>query len=153
MQSSQPLSLPVIPSGGSSRIDLGNTLDERFAKLEERLDEMVRDGLVVAFSGGVDSAFLVWAAGRAAGRTGGNVVALTTVSDSMPSRDLDDSVRFAEDVGVEHVVVRSAELQDPAYVRNGCPPKTTCVGSPMGIPCRTTTMCGRGTERRWRAVW
>ena len=118
VQSPQPLSLPVIPAGGSPRSDPGNTLDERFAKLEERLDEAVRDGLVVAFSGGVDSAFLLWAAGRAGGRTGGNVVALTTVSESMPSRDLDDGVRFAEDLGVEHLVEQSAELQDPAYVRN-----------------------------------
>ncbi len=147
VQSSQPLSLPVIPAGGSPPIDRGSNLDERFAKLEERLDEVVRDGLVVAFSGGVDSAFLLWAAGRSAGRTGGNVVALTTVSDSMPSGDLDDSVRFAEDVGVEHVVAQSAELQDPAYVRNDTDRCYHCKAELFRIAERLSTESGM----RWIA--
>jgi uncharacterized protein len=115
---SHPVSLPVIAPGERLHADPHNTLDERFAKLEELLNAVVRDGLVVAFSGGVDSAFLLWAAGRAAGRTDGSVVALTAVSESMPARDLDDGVQFAEGVGVEHVIEHSAEMQDPEYVRN-----------------------------------
>lgn len=118
VQSPHPLSLPVITGGESSRAHLHDTLEERFATLEEQLNAVVRDGLVVAFSGGVDSAFLLWAAGRAARRTEGNVLALTTVSESMPSRDLDDGVRFADGVGVEHVIEHSAEMRDPEYVRN-----------------------------------
>jgi uncharacterized protein len=118
-QSLNPLSLPIVDTTGKMpRSHSDDTLEEKFTRLDERLRLLVRDGLVVAFSGGVDSAFLLWAAGRAASQAEGNVVALTTVSESVPSRDLDDGVRFAERLGVEHVIERSAEMQDPEYVRN-----------------------------------
>ena len=118
MNSPNPLSLLVITADESSRAHPRDTLEQRFARLVERLGEVVRDGLIVAFSGGVDSAFLLWAAQRAVSQTEGDVVALTTVSQSIPSRDLDDGVAFAERLGVEHVIEQSTEMGDPEYVRN-----------------------------------
>jgi uncharacterized protein len=76
-----------------------------------------RDGLVVAFSGGVDSAFLLWAA-REAANDGGRLVALTTVSASMPQPDLEDARRYARALEVEHVCVESDELASADYARN-----------------------------------
>lgn len=92
--------------------------EEKLARLEERLSGLVSDGLVVAFSGGVDSAFLLWAAQRALRHGGGELIALTTASESVPSRDLEDGARFAELLGVEHVIERSTEMTQPEYVQN-----------------------------------
>ncbi|MFQ5704744.1 MAG: ATP-dependent sacrificial sulfur transferase LarE [Gemmatimonadales bacterium] len=86
--------------------------------LHERLGTLLKDGLVVAFSGGVDSAFLLWAAERARRDSGGTLVAFTTVSPSVPAADLDDGSRFAKRLGVEHVMVDSDEMSAPAYVKN-----------------------------------
>jgi uncharacterized protein len=60
---------------------------------------LLPDGLIVAFSGGVDSAFLLWAAERARQTVGGRLMALTTASDSSPTADLGDAARFAEALG------------------------------------------------------
>ncbi len=59
-------------------------------KLEESLGELIQDGLVVAFSGGVDSGFLLWAAKRAQEKFGGRLLAFTTNSASMPEHDIRD---------------------------------------------------------------
>ena len=49
--------------------------------LLSRLEELLRDGLIVAYSGGVDSSFLLWAATEALEREGsGRLLALTAVS-------------------------------------------------------------------------
>lgn len=77
----------------------------------------VREGAVVAFSGGVDSAFLLWVASEAA-RSGGRVLAVTTVSPSTPSADLADARDFARELGVEHLCLESGEVRSEAYARN-----------------------------------
>lgn len=71
--------------------------------------------LVVAFSGGADSAFLLAAAVRA----GGQVVAVTSTSASLASGEWAAAAEFAESLGVEHVQVTTHELQRPEYVANG----------------------------------
>jgi uncharacterized protein len=72
---------------------------------------------VVAFSGGVDSAFLLWAAAQAK-EPGGRLVALTTVSASTPDPDLEDARSFAASLGVDHLCVESRELDREEYRRN-----------------------------------
>ena len=89
------------------------------SQLDERLRTLVRDGLVVAFSGGVDSAFLLWAAERARREVGGRLLALTSASESTPSWDFADATRFAAHLGVEHQVERSEELSHAEYAQNG----------------------------------
>ena len=97
-----------------------NTLElhRKYDMLEETLGKYTADGLVVAFSGGVDSGFLVWAAEEARRKFGGKVVALTTNSESMPHHDIEDVRRFVERVGVRHIWRESAEVDNPDYVRN-----------------------------------
>jgi len=92
--------------------------EPKLQSLAAELGELLQDGLIVAFSGGMDSAFLLWAAERARLETGGSLIALTTQSASMPSADRADAVEFARDLGVEHLVRTSGEMQVEAYTRN-----------------------------------
>jgi uncharacterized protein len=112
-------SLPIVafPAGQPSAAQAGS-VGERFEALGRRLEELLSEGLVVAFSGGVDSAFLLWAASQARNGRPGALVALTTVSESVPAADLEDSRRFANQLSVEHLVRRSRETSHPEYLRN-----------------------------------
>jgi pyridinium-3,5-biscarboxylic acid mononucleotide sulfurtransferase len=87
----------------------------RLAALEQRLTELGR--LLVAFSGGADSAFLVAAAARAVGAE--NVVAATAVSPSLPEAELAAAADFAARLGVRHETPRTGELSRPGYAANG----------------------------------
>jgi uncharacterized protein len=86
--------------------------------LEDHLGRLLQDGLVVAFSGGVDSTFLLWAAERARRKQGGRLLALTTESASMPAADREDALEFVRELGVEHLLRRSGEMRLEAYTRN-----------------------------------
>jgi uncharacterized protein len=70
---------------------------------------------LVAFSGGVDSSFLLHVA---CGVLGDKVTALTTVSPTNPEEDTATAVALARDLGVAHVVVDSNELEIPGYAGN-----------------------------------
>jgi pyridinium-3,5-biscarboxylic acid mononucleotide sulfurtransferase len=89
-------------------------LDVRLAALDRSL--RAAGSLVVAFSGGADSAFLLAAAVRALGT--GAVVAATAVSPSLPAAELADAARFAAGLGVRHRTPRTDELARPGYVEN-----------------------------------
>jgi pyridinium-3,5-biscarboxylic acid mononucleotide sulfurtransferase len=83
----------------------------------ERLIELLRaqECLLVAFSAGVDSTFLLKAAHLA---LGDRVVALTASSPSSPPWDLDAAKEFAGRLGCRHIVLESQELANPSYARN-----------------------------------
>ena len=91
---------------------------QKFNTLEAQLSKLVRDGLVVAFSGGVDSAFLLWAANRVARATNGRVLALTAVSASMAQAERADAEAFSKLLGVEHLWQQSSEVEKPEYTVN-----------------------------------
>ncbi|AMY08067.1 ATP-utilizing enzymes of the PP-loop superfamily protein [Luteitalea pratensis] len=111
-------------AGSSARVEearvqtVSTDVDVKFRRLLDRLAPLVRDGLIVAFSGGVDSAFLLWAADRARQAHGGRVLALTAVSASMATVERDDARDFAMRLGVEHLWQESLEVSNPAYVAN-----------------------------------
>lgn len=90
-------------------------VDARLARLEELLAAL--DGVVVAFSGGADSAFLLAAAVRVLGPE--RVAAGTAVSPSLPGAELEEAKRFAASLGVRHETPRTDELSRPGYVANG----------------------------------
>ena len=90
-------------------------LDARLADLHERLAAV--DGLLVAFSGGADSAFLLAAAARALGPDG--VVAATAVSPSLAADELPAARAFAASLGVRHLTPATDELAREGYVANG----------------------------------
>jgi uncharacterized protein len=85
-----------------------------YAALEGRLRELER--VVVAFSGGADSALLAHAAHRTLGPDA--VLAATAVSPSLPQLELDECQRLAEAWGMRWQPVHTVELDDPRYVQN-----------------------------------
>jgi len=71
--------------------------------------------LIIAFSGGVDSAVLLAAARRV---LGDRAVALTADSPSMPRAELQSARELAAELGVRHIVAQTSELERPEYVSN-----------------------------------
>jgi uncharacterized protein len=89
-------------------------LEDRLEDLLSRLRQL--DGLLVAFSGGTDSAFLLAAAVRALGADA--VVAATAVSASLPAHELDAAAQFAAGLGVRHLTPRTDEMARDGYRAN-----------------------------------
>jgi tRNA-specific 2-thiouridylase/uncharacterized protein len=86
------------------------------AKIEAaRADLADRDGVLVAFSGGVDSSVVAALAHDALGEA---AVACTAKSETLPAAELDDAVRVAEEIGIRHEIVSFSELDSEAFVEN-----------------------------------
>jgi uncharacterized protein len=94
------------------------TLTTKYATLCQSLRERLAGGLLIAFSGGVDSAFLLWAAEQERRANGGQLLALTTLSASLAGVEKEDAIRFAQELGVEHLWRESHEVSNPAYLVN-----------------------------------
>ncbi len=71
--------------------------------------------LLVAYSGGVDSAYLAWAAHRA---LGAGALAVTAESPSYPRSHREMALRVARDFGIPHRVVETHEVESADYARN-----------------------------------
>ena len=71
--------------------------------------------LLVAYSGGVDSAFLAWTAHQV---LGGQMLAVIADSASLARTHLEDALAFARERGIPVEVVETRELENPAYTRN-----------------------------------
>jgi pyridinium-3,5-biscarboxylic acid mononucleotide sulfurtransferase len=91
---------------------LAELVDKREA-LDRRLREMGR--LMVAYSGGIDSAFLAYAAHRV---LDGEMLAVIADSPSLSRAHLRDAVEFAEQQGIPLQVVDTNELENPDYAKN-----------------------------------
>ncbi len=112
-------SLPILDPSSASALEAdGSVASGKLAALKKGLAQRVREGVLVAFSGGMDSAFLLWAANQVMKAEGGRVVALTTTSPSTPSRDKEDAMAFSRSLGVEHIWEESQEMSLPEYSRN-----------------------------------
>jgi uncharacterized protein len=101
-------SAPVVAEAVESQ------LADRLDALEQRLAEV--GPMVVAFSGGADSAFLLAAAVRVAGSSA--VVAATAVSPSLPGTELAAARAFAARLGVRHEAPATEELAREGYAAN-----------------------------------
>jgi uncharacterized protein len=109
-----------------------------------RLETLLADlpSALVAFSGGVDSTFLVRVAH---GVLGDRCVALTTVSPTTPADDLAEAKRLARAIGIAHIVVDANELTIPGYAEN---PTNRCYFCKDNL----FTICAAEAERRGLTV-
>jgi uncharacterized protein len=83
------------------------------AQLELALHALGR--VLVAYSGGVDSAYLAWAAHRALGQ---NMLAVIADSASLARTQLADAISFAAEHGIPLQAISTSELDRPEYARN-----------------------------------
>jgi uncharacterized protein len=88
-------------------------LIEKERSLDQRLGEL--GTALVAYSGGVDSAYLAW---RAHQILGSSMLAVIADSASLARRHLRDALAFAEKHRVPVEVISTQELENPAYVKN-----------------------------------
>jgi uncharacterized protein len=89
------------------------TLREREAALYRRLEAL--PSLIVAYSGGVDSAFLAWAATRA---LGDRALSVTADSASYPDRHRQMALALALQFHFRHEIIQTGELDSPDYRAN-----------------------------------
>lgn len=84
---------------------------------QEKLFAILRDlgRLIVAYSGGADSAYLAWAAHRVLGE---NALAITADSASMPASHKRAAEAFAHECGFRHEYIETREFENPDYVKN-----------------------------------
>lgn len=71
--------------------------------------------VIVAYSGGTDSAYLAWAAQRALGE---RAIAITADSASIPESHKRDAEAFAREAGFRHEYIETNEFNNPDYVKN-----------------------------------
>ena len=88
-------------------------LHKKYGSLSERLSSF--KSAAVAFSGGVDSTFLLKAAHDALGE---NVTAITVRSCLFPKREMDEAAEFAKKLGVKHIIIDIDELSIPGFKEN-----------------------------------
>ncbi len=85
-------------------------------KEAQLLDSLRRiDSLLIAFSGGADSAYLAWAAAKALGE---RALAVTALSASYSAHDRSVAAAFVQNHGIRHEWIETRETENPLYIAN-----------------------------------
>ena len=87
--------------------------ERKESQLSSLLEEM--GSVLISFSGGVDSSYLLRIAHGALAH---NAVAATGLSQTYAAEEMDEARIIADEIGAEHVLVNTAELTDPRYADN-----------------------------------
>lgn len=89
-------------------------IEDKYSNLKEILKGLQK--VVVAFSGGVDSTFLLKVSVDTLGKN--NVLAFTGRSPTCPEREMKDALKFSELIGAEHLIAETSEMDDPLFTEN-----------------------------------
>jgi uncharacterized protein len=116
-------------------------------ELSVRIDALVADlagrgSVLVAYSGGVDSAVVAAMAYRALGERS---VAVTAAAETLAGAELDHARRVAAEIGIRHEVVTYSELDDPEFVANPSHRCYVCQGMRMDTMLREAARRGFAT--------
>jgi len=90
-------------------------LDEKYERLRRFIYEKGKDGVVIAFSGGVDSSTLTALCKEILGE---KAVAVTAVSPTYPQEEIEEAKKVARDIGIRHIIVETNDLLNENFVRN-----------------------------------
>lgn len=88
-------------------------LQEKFQLLKDNIKK--RGSAAVAYSGGVDSTFLIKVAHDV---LGDNMIAVTATSSTYPERELKEAIQYAKTIGVKHLIISSEELDIEGFASN-----------------------------------
>jgi uncharacterized protein len=95
-------------------------LDEKYRNLENFIRGKGRHGVVVAFSGGVDSSTLAAICQRVLGK---KAIAITAKSPTYTTQELETAKETAKEIGIKHRIVETDELSNEKYCEN---PENRC---------------------------
>lgn len=104
------------------------TLTDKFKKLTDSLNEM--KSVVIAYSGGVDSTFLLKAATMANME---RILAVIGISESLPDDDLEVAKQIVSMLNVPHRIIKTEELKDEKFSTN---PRERCYYCKTELFCR-----------------
>jgi len=93
-------------------------LQEKYELLKDIIEK--KKSAAIAFSGGVDSTFLLRVAKEV---LGDKLIAVTATSSTYPERELKEAIKYSEDIGVTHIIISSEELDIEGFANN---PKNRC---------------------------
>ncbi len=104
---------------------LKDRLEEKINKLKEILWDL--RSVVVAFSGGVDSTFLLAVTSEVLGK---NVLAITAASPMIPTWEIKEAKKIARRLKIKHKLIKTSPLEDPSLKHN---PKDRCYICKKGL--------------------
>jgi uncharacterized protein len=102
-------------------------------------DLAARGSVLVAYSGGVDSALVAALAVRA---VGDRALAVTAAAETLAGAELDHARRLAAEIGIRHQVITYSELDDPEFVANPAHRCYVCQGMRMDAMRREARRLG-----------
>jgi uncharacterized protein len=116
----------------SSMIENNQTINEKNDKLAAILREM--GNVLIAYSGGVDSAFLV---ARAREELGDQMLAVTAASETFPQREFDEAIGLAKELNIPYFTIEIKEFENEDFLKND---KNRCYFCRSGLHGRLVTL-------------
>ena len=92
---------------------MNNELNQKYEQLKKSIKKL--DNAIVAFSGGIDSTLVLKVAYDV---LWDKVIAITADSPSMPRRELEETQRITQEIGVKHIIINTKETENKKYIKN-----------------------------------